>query len=234
MKNYCIREDYIANNENRTLESEGNVFWNKERIYYSSLYQWHVYRYGLEIIKRNHIKNVLDIGCGTASKLVKMISPAANIYGIDQPTAIEYCKANYKVGTFYADNLEDPKVCIDVPFGLVICSDVIEHIVNPDIVINYIKKFCSKETYILFSTPDRERLRGKDCLYSPKKEHIREWNAEEFRSYLGESGFLVLEQKHIPPVRTMLNGLFLKHFVARIKTLMPYRYNQFVLCKLIM
>ncbi len=232
MKNYCIREDYTARGESLTLDSKGRVYWNEKRVEESAFYQWHIYHYALALIKQHQIKNVLDVGCGAATKLVRMLSQSADIYGIDQPSAIEYCKATYQVGTFYAENLEAPTVSIDLPFGLIICSDVIEHVVDPDTLIRYIKRFCSKETYLLFSTPDRDKLRGKDCLYSPKKEHIREWNAGEFSRYLEQSGFSVLDQKHVPPVKTTFNRLFLRHLLAQIKAFRPYQYTILALCRL--
>lgn len=232
MKHYCIREDYTARDESLTLDSKGRIYWNEKRVEESGLYQWHIYDYALELVRRNRIKNVLDVGCGAATKLVGMLSGSANIHGIDQPSAIEYCKATHHVGSFYADNLEAPKVYIDLPFGLIICSDVIEHMVDPDILIRYIKSFCNKDTYVLFSTPDRDRLRGKNCLYSPKKEHIREWSAEEFSDYLGQSGLLVLDQRHVPPVKTEFNRLFFRHLFAQIKAFRPYRYTILALCKL--
>lgn len=231
-KTYCIKREYIPNTENMTLEAGGRVFWDKRRIYHSSLYQWHVYDYALKLIRKYNIKNVLDVGCGPATKLMDMLSNEAEIYAIDQPSAIEYCKATYNKGNFYADNFEEPKVCLNVQAGLIICSDVIEHMENPDTLLNYIKRFSNKETLVLFSTPNRDRLRGKNCLISKKKEHIREWNSGEFKAYLEESGFKILEQVHMPPVKTALNVLFFLHYLLQVIKVLPYNYNQVVLCTL--
>ena len=232
MKDYSIRKDYVSHRQTVTLDAEGRVYWDRKRIDESAFYQWHVYRYAQELIRRNRIERVLDIGCGAATKLVGMLSPFAEVCGIDQPSAIDYCRAAYKVGTFYADNLEAPNASIGLSFELIICSDVIEHVVDPDTLLAYIKKFCNQQTYILFSTPDREKLRGKNCLISPKKEHIREWTADEFSAYLESSGFSVLDCRHLPPVKTAFNRLFWRHFWGQVKKGRPYRYNLLTLCRL--
>lgn len=93
---------------------------------------------------------------------MELLYPICNdVVGIDQPQVIRYCNEKFKdtKAQFVADNFEDPSYHPTNPFDLIICSDVIEHIEDPDILLNYIKSFAGKETYIIISTPERDILR---------------------------------------------------------------------------
>jgi hypothetical protein len=69
---------------------------------------------------------------------------------------------------------------------LVIASDVIEHLVNPDELLIYIKKL--RPRYIVLSTPDRNLMRYTGAHNGPpiNTAHIREWSFAEFRAYVQE------------------------------------------------
>lgn len=230
--NYCIRADYRPNYSSRTLDTEQQVFWGPERIVSSALYQWHVYDYAERLVRERKLATVLDVGCGPATKLMDRIAPLATVYGVDQDSAVNYCKSRYDRGTFLVDDFERPTLNVDVEFDLIVCSDVIEHIHNPDVLLAYIKRFCRPGTLVLLSTPDRERLRGKHALSCTKSEHVREWSSTEFAKYLQSRGFEVMQHRHLPPVKTALNSLFLLHVAVQLARLRPYRYNQVALCRL--
>jgi len=91
-----------------------------------------------------------------------------------------------------ADDFEHPTYSSETQYDLIVCSDVIEHMEDPDMLLSYIKKFAHKDGTILFSTPERDVLRGKDNMHSPNRDHIREWNKEEFTRYLTSRGFTIL------------------------------------------
>lgn len=231
MDNYCIRADYIARLGNVSLDTDERVFWTEERIHESGLYQWHVYAYAAQLVRTKNMRTVLDIGCGTARKLMDHIAPLAQVYGIDQARAAEFCRERYGHKDFYSDNFEDPRLTLPVDFDLVICSDVIEHVTDPNVLLRYIKRFCKPSTLVLISTPDRERLRGTKCLRSPKAEHVREWSYTELQEYLVSQSFTVLDHKHMPPVKTEANMLFLRNLLQQAARLRAYRWNQAILCR---
>lgn len=230
--NYCIRPDYTPNFESRTLDTNEEVFWRSARIRTSQFYQWHVYDYVAQLVRERNLRTVLDVGCGPATKLMSCIAPLAQVYGIDQQSAVTYCKNTYSSGTFMVDDFENPRLEVATDFDVIICSDVIEHIHDPDVLLAYIKRFCRKETLVVLSTPDRERLRGKRALVCTKAEHVREWSAPEFAAYLKSRGFEIVEHTHLPPVKTALNSLFFMHLAIQFARLRPYRYNQMAVCRL--
>ena len=73
---------------------------------------------------------------------------------------------------------------------LIICSDVVEHIVDPDELLNFICQFSFK--YLVISTPDREKLLYMEYYGSQSQSgppvnfaHVREWSFSEFEQYVG-------------------------------------------------
>ena len=232
MDKYCIKDGYVANIENKTLETDGVVFWTPKRCQDSYFYQWHVYQYAKDIIKAKGLKRIIDVGCGAGTKMVRMLVPIADVIGIDQASVVDFCSNKYPGVNFMSDNFEEPTLNLDEAVDLVICSDVIEHLSDPDMLINYIKRFCGPDTIVVFSTPDRDKVRGIECSHSPKREHIREWSSPEFSQYLQSRGFTINEHLHLPPVKTHFNSLFFIHLIIQMFKLRSYRYNQVVSCSL--
>lgn len=203
---YFIKSGYQINSHNFTLDSNVSTFWTEKRIWASHYYQYHVYTLASRIVKERRVKSVLDVGCGPATKLMRVVFPhCSNVVGIDQFSAIEICKKRYKKGEFYVDNFETPKLRLNKKFDLIICCDVIEHLLDPDVLLYYIKRFCYKDSLIIFSTPERDLLRGVDCMASKKPEHVREWNQLEFLNYLESRGFEIRQTKLVPPMKFNLS-----------------------------
>lgn len=89
--------------------------------------------------------------------------------------------------------------------------------------------------YLLISTPERDKLRGEGCNYSPNKHHIREWNKSEFLTYLEQSGLVVISYYLEYPIKIGWNRIFISHFLRWLKNGfskgLAFRSNQVVLLK---
>ena len=183
--NYFIKPNYKPNLTTETRETKENTYWTFDRISQSYYTRYYLYKFLRKLIKKMNISSVLDIGCGYAIKLMKFIHPVCNeVYGIDQENIINFCRKKYNLNIFLVDDIENSKLDLKKKFDLIISCDVIEHLLNPDKLISYIKKYSHENSYIIITTPEREILRGKNCNYSPKKVHVREWNKIEFNNYL--------------------------------------------------
>ena len=73
---------------------------------------------------------------------------------------------------------------------IIIASDVIEHIADPDELLDLIEK--SEPKLIVLSTPDRNLLQKGHDGPPRNTAHFREWSFDEFRQYI-ESRFNIIE-----------------------------------------
>ena len=106
------------------------------------------------------------------------------------------------------DDFESPGLSKEIKSELVVCCDVIEHLVNPDLLLTYIKDRMDVNGIAVISTPERDRLRGKGSNSSPNKYHIREWNFKEFAQYLENRDFEIINHFVQFPLKFGLNQFF--------------------------
>jgi SAM-dependent methyltransferase len=145
---------------------------------------------------------VMDVGCGYPWKFALMIRPVAGRQLlVDQPSTASLVRELCPGADFLGVDLEQIDGELRERFDLVICADVLEHLVDPDPCVAFIRRHLSASGWAVFSTPERDFLRGRGCDHCPKREHVREWNSDEFRAYLRSRGLTVVEQRWFPQRR---------------------------------
>jgi hypothetical protein len=146
-------------------------------------WQKEVYEYALKFAEEKHLKTVLDYGCGSAYKLLKYFKNY-EIVGVDVEPTLSWLKKNYPETIWFSP---DELIKNKKKFDLIICADCIEHISDPDQLINSLKKLDSN--VIVLSTPDRDLINNKYNQIGPPLNscHCREWNFEEFKNYIGKN-----------------------------------------------
>lgn len=232
---YYLPEGYQCNPLVLTVDKdEGKPYWNNRRVAASRVYQYAAYRWAQQEIKKRGVKKLADVGCGYATKLevLHRCLPNVDIWGLDQPNAIQLCREHYEFGNWTAVDFEDEGHAIEEKFDFVISSDVIEHLDNPDLLLNFIKNILSKDGVVLLSTPERVRLRGNNCQTSPNPFHIREWAYDEFASYIEDRGFEIIEHRCLPAVKPMMNYQILRGIINRWLRGKTLNYNQAILARL--
>jgi 2-polyprenyl-3-methyl-5-hydroxy-6-metoxy-1,4-benzoquinol methylase len=180
-----------------------------------TVYQVAVFEYIRAYIKKNsNISSVIDFGCGSAYKLNKYIADLnVSITGVDQKFIIDEIKDKFTHMNFRVDDFSDVNINIYDKFDLIISSDVIEHLVDPDLLLDRIKASAHQESVIFISTPERDLVRGKAHNGpSPNLKHVREWNMEEFRKYISSRGFTVQLQIVLPAKQLTLREKVSEHF----------------------
>jgi len=231
--NYFIKKGYKTLNEIKKFDIK---YWedNYKNTNKPLYFQYYVYKFARKILKKNNLESVLDIGCRDARKLMKLLFPICNeIYGIDHELYfINYCKKKYKLANFFVDDIENSNLNLNKTFDLIISADVIEHLLDPDSLILYIKRFSHKNSYIILSTPERDRLRGPKCGTSISEGHIREWNFKEFKDYLNYNGFEVISHKIV--FNTKFFHIIWNFFFEGKKKLKVYFNNFIILLKIIL
>jgi 2-polyprenyl-3-methyl-5-hydroxy-6-metoxy-1,4-benzoquinol methylase len=172
---YKIKENYshreIAKNFN---DLENTDEWQKE-----------VYEKALEISIEYNYKIIVDVGTGSAYKLIKYFNDYETI-GYDISKTVNKLKEKYP-GKHWRDDFV-PTKC-----DLLIASDVIEHLQNPTDLINFIRK--SSPAKIILSTPDRELINTNQNGPPKNRSHYREWNFKEFNEYIND--YFLIEEHFI-------------------------------------
>jgi SAM-dependent methyltransferase len=121
------------------------------------------------------INSVLDYGCGSGDSFpfLKMKFESANHYYYDfSQTAME------KVAEYYAHIADPVEFPIKRTFELVYCSNVIEHLDNPNDLVDQLVQLSSR--YVVIQAPFNERHSDGSIITvdRPKGEHFHTINLE--------------------------------------------------------
>ena len=189
MENYEIHDNYNARKEKVVYQD------TRDR---TDEFQDEVYKLLGNIVKFSGLINpiVADIGAGSGYKLEKWIPEVQgeNLIGYELEPNLSFLKTKYPNKTWVESNFSNEPLKADI----VICADVIEHLLNPDSLLEFINKMEPK--HIIISTPDRDllvNLLGRDNNGPPHNQyHIREWNKDELHDYISRF-FTVVNQHYI-------------------------------------
>jgi hypothetical protein len=170
-KTYAIKEGY----------KHRDSYTHYSDIGYEDQYQDEVYQTALRVFKDNELKTVFDVGCGSAFKLRKYFSKEEFTGAEIEPT-LSWLKSEYPENNWVRSDFSNP-----IETDLFICSDVIEHLVDPDMLLDFFEK--SKFKFIVLSTPERDKVQffQRGYLWNgppSNKAHVREWNFFEFKNYI--------------------------------------------------
>jgi hypothetical protein len=166
-----------------------------EYVHYDDLeeedkWQLEVYLRAYGLMKKNNWNRVADIGCGSAYKLIKYLGDFETI-GYELQQNVSELRRRHPDREWRSSDFQKTN---EILADLIICSDVIEHLVDPDIIMNY---FMNQDFQaLILSTPERDICRGPNDMGPPKNlAHQREWNIDEFRSYV--SVFFEIEEHSV-------------------------------------
>ncbi len=141
---------------------------------------------------------VVDVGCGFPWKAAHLLFPAAaSVTCRDQSTMAALVAETFPMLHFEPIDLETPEPPRE-QYDVVVCADVIEHLINPDPALTFLKALCGPDGVMVLSTPEREMMNGRGCLTSPNPYHVREWTKDEFSSYLRDRGVTNLSHDLVP------------------------------------
>lgn len=226
-KNYSIRADYVPNEPEEFADHQG--YWNEQRVYASRFYQHAVYQYAQAVLVSRQYSSVIDVGCGPGTKLARLVANAnpESSAGIDLPESIALCRKMHgePIKWLEADFSAAGDIQLGQRYDLVICADVIEHVVDPDSLLDLMKRLVNPGGLLLISTPERSRLLGESALVPSNRYHIREWCEEEFTAYLKDMGFENTKIEYSLPVQAWPNSIFYREVIVRALRGKRLRYN---------
>lgn len=151
------------------------------------VWQPDVYPMAARLARQLKCGTLIDIGCGRGHKLLPL-KDTFGIVGVDTGDNIDYCRATYDWGEWIDCDLERDLPMINggvAERSVVICADVIEHLIDPSFLMATLEKLAERAPVILLSTPDRGRVYGYDQDGPPgNPHHVREWMLPEMVEWL--------------------------------------------------
>ena len=171
-------------------------------------YQPGVYARAARIGRHRGARTIIDVGCGHARKLAAL-HPRFRLVGIDIGPNIEFCRERYRFGEWIEHDLETsaalPLEAEQLSGAVIVCADVIEHLVDPEPALRNLKAASDRADALLISTPDRDRVPDQPPLGPPaNRNHAREWSRRELATLLRWCGF---EDGHLTHTRSQTRSL---------------------------
>lgn len=191
-------------NELTSADVEGRDYWGPDVTFAALHYQVPVYRMAAFLARRHSARTVVDIGCGSADKLMRFLgrSPGRRLVGVDQPSGTALAAQRWPRLELVAGDLESEDLWrrLDgLRADLIICADVIEHLSEPDRFLDRLHAFTG-DALVLLSTPDRDRMEDTNPMGPPTNpRHVREWTTDELTWLVGRHGFRVARRHHLLP-----------------------------------
>jgi methionine biosynthesis protein MetW len=170
-------------------------------------------------------RKILDIGCGDGrlARAIRANCPDVVIHGCDLSTVAlarsEGLDRQYSID-LNCEVLPEPDECFD----LVIASEVIEHLIQPDRVLAELTRVCRQGGHVLLTVPNFafwrfrvQALRGHVPSVTADDRHLHSFSASLLDQLVGKAG---LEVVRLTGLRQRFNGLNRLHFKLLSDTLL--------------
>lgn len=195
------------------MKQTDNYKKHKHRNPIQRLLLWNFFRNLLGLIKDREVESILDVGCGEGFTLhrLKEKGIGKKLEGLEYlQTAIDLGKELYpdiKItqGSIYNLPYEDNS------FDLVLCTEVLEHLEEPEIALKELVRVSKK--YLAISVPNEpffmfaQMVRGKNwSRLGNDIEHINHWTMFGFPKFVKRSagGKIKILARRFPFAWTML------------------------------
>lgn len=160
---------------------------------------------------QNSLKG-LDVGCGEGNVTIPLASLGYNMIGFDM-SAENIEKANRKKGSkdnpmFFVGDAENLGITEKENFDFVICSEVLEHLRNPEKVLNSINKILKINALLILTVPNGYGLYSllydhfRNKIVHPilprigKSGHIQSFTLYKVKKLVADAGFDLIDVKH--------------------------------------
>ena len=165
---------------------------NFDAVNASEEWQQEVYELGVDAMASLKGSTVIDVGCGSGFKLLRYFR-SFHTMGIEVEPTVTWLRHKYPDREWLEFGAADPAA---LSADLVICADVIEHLRDPGILMDFFRRIRFRT--LVLSTPEREAVAGRSDFGPPENtSHFREWSAGEFAAYVSEY-FEIKEQRIFP------------------------------------
>lgn len=133
-------------------------------------------------------KSILDLGCGTGFNYAYATGKLASgeVLGVDiSSSAVAYAKQAYPSGSFLRGDICSASFdCGTDRWDTVVCCEVIEHVNQPDALLETIYRHLRPSGVAFISTPNRPVFSRNHEPSPVNHTHLKEYTESEFRSML--------------------------------------------------
>lgn len=118
--------------EERSAEWYDDMFnaTSKYQVAYRHSPYYFLWSVIVDRIRRDRIRRVLEIGCGTGQLAAYLFDQGIDSYvGLDfSPKAIDYARRNAPRGRFVVGDARASNICFEEEHDVLVCTEVLEHI----------------------------------------------------------------------------------------------------------
>lgn len=137
---------------------------------------------------------ILDLGCGTGEFIAELQKRGCEVWGVDSDIIdIDIAKQYYGLRNVYAMPFDTFFLKNDLPlFDIITFFEVIEHLDNPLIFIQNVKRLLKPDGSIFLSTPSRERMFPNLYPWDFPPYHLSRWNKKAISKLFNKIGFKIV------------------------------------------
>jgi 2-polyprenyl-3-methyl-5-hydroxy-6-metoxy-1,4-benzoquinol methylase len=162
----------------------------------------------INLIGQNKSQKILDLGCGNGYLVNYLIKLGYNAYGTDaSEKGIAIAKKTNPERFFLQDISSDnlPAGLLGISFDLIISTEVIEHLYNPQAFIQFCQNQLKQSGEIIITTPYHGYLKNLILSIFNKWDshmnplwlggHIKLWSKKTLSKILTDAGFTIVTFK---------------------------------------
>ncbi|MEE2769954.1 MAG: bifunctional 2-polyprenyl-6-hydroxyphenol methylase/3-demethylubiquinol 3-O-methyltransferase UbiG [Pseudomonadota bacterium] len=155
----------------------------------------------LKELKLKKVKKIIDIGCGAGISTNKLPDyfPSANITGLDaSENAIKLAQDYSKIYSLNTNFIHQSALStIKSKYDLILCFELIEHLDNPEKLIENIAKTISKKGTFVISTLDRSIISYfQNILVAEDILGLIEPGTHDFKKFLRPSEVITMSEQY--------------------------------------
>jgi len=175
---------------------QGDVYEKACKSWFLPRRLWHLHK-NREVVKKVTGKRVLEVGCGSGTIVKRLLHKGKNVFGVDiGKKFLNFCHSSYKDAFFCSADAEKLPFS-DNSFDTIICSEVIEHLSEPEKSLKEFVRILHPNGELVITTPNISvRWALVEAIWTRIRRKMLETNhkcftKKQLRFLLNSTGFTI-------------------------------------------